>query len=65
MPNEKTTVVEDGYEVVPEPDWGVLMFWEDLTYIFTLIADFFKKLFGLTPSEYLLRREELDSLYGE
>lgn len=25
----------------------------------------FKKLFGLTPSEYLLRREELDSLYGE
>jgi len=47
MPNEKTTVVEDDYEVVPEPDWGVLMFWEDLTYIFTLIADFFKKLFGL------------------
>lgn len=25
----------------------------------------FKKLFGLTPSEYLLRREELSSSYGE
>lgn len=25
----------------------------------------FKKLFGLTPSEYLLRGEGLDSLYGE
>ncbi len=33
--------------VVAEPDWGVLMFWEDLSYIFTLIADFFKKLFNL------------------
>ena len=34
------------YEV-PEPDWGILMFWEDLTYFFTLVADFFKKLFDL------------------
>ena len=37
---------EDIY-VVPEPDWGVLMFWEDLSSIFTLIGNFFKKLFGL------------------
>lgn len=42
----KDTTTEDIYEV-PEPDWGVLMFWEDLTYIFQLIGDFFKKLFGL------------------
>lgn len=33
--------------VVEEPDWGVLMFWEDITYVLTLIADFFKSLFGL------------------
>ncbi|MGN0448660.1 MAG: hypothetical protein ACI4GC_08960 [Acutalibacteraceae bacterium] len=32
---------------IEEPDWGILMFWEDLTYILTLIADFFKGLFGL------------------
>jgi len=25
----------------------------------------FKKVYGVTPSEYLLRRDELDSLYGE
>lgn len=37
---------EDIYEE-PEPDWGVLMFWEDLSYFFKLIGDFFKKLFGL------------------
>ncbi len=47
MAKDSTTVVEDGYEVVPEPDWGILMFWEDLSYILTLIADFFKSLFGL------------------
>ena len=45
MPRE--TVTNDEYEVVPEPDWGVLMFWEDLSYLFKLIGDFFKKLFGL------------------
>ena len=46
---ETTTMVNDPNEdyVVAEPDWGVLMFWEDLTYIFTLIADFFKGLLGL------------------
>ena len=43
---KKEKVPEDAY-VVPEPDWGVLMFWEDLTYIFTLIGDFFKKIFAL------------------
>ncbi len=45
---ENTTVPANNEDyIVPEPDWGVLMFWEDLSYIFTLIADFFKKLFGL------------------
>lgn len=42
----KTTTDEEIYEV-PEPDWGVLMFWEDLSYFFQLVADFFKKLFDL------------------
>ena len=46
MPKKNTEIPEDAY-VVPEPDWGVLMFWEDLSYMFTLIADFFKKLFGI------------------
>lgn len=45
MPKE-TTNNEDIY-VVPEPDWGVLMFWEDISYFFALVADFFKKLLGL------------------
>ena len=43
----KNTTVDDDAYVVEEPDWGVLMFWEDLTYIFTLIGDFFKKLLGI------------------
>ena len=42
----KEKLPEDAY-VVPEPDWGVLMFWEDLSYFFTLVGNFFKKLFGL------------------
>ena len=42
----KDTIPEDAY-VVEEPDWGVLMFWEDLSYFFRLVGDFFKKLFGL------------------
>lgn len=46
MPENNTNANNGIYEV-PEPDWGVLMFWEDLTYILTLIADFFKGLFGL------------------
>ena len=46
MLRKKPEIPEDSY-VVEEPDWGVLMFWEDLTYIFTLIGDFFKKLFGI------------------
>lgn len=46
MFKKKPEVPDDAY-VVPEPDWGVLMFWEDLTYIFTLIADFFKGLLGI------------------
>lgn len=46
MKMAKETTNEDIYEI-PEPDWGVLMFWEDLTYILTLVADFFKKLFGI------------------
>lgn len=46
MLKKNTEIPEDAY-VVEEPDWGVLMFWEDLTYIFTLIADFFKGLLGI------------------
>ena len=46
MPKKNTEIPEDAY-VVPEPDWGVLMFWEALSYIFTLIADFFKGLLGI------------------
>lgn len=46
MENTTAPATNEDY-IVPEPDWGVLMFWEDLTYIFTLIADFFKGLLGL------------------
>lgn len=42
--NYKVTNNENQIE---EPDWGILMFWEDLTYILTLIANFFKGIFGL------------------
>lgn len=41
----KNELPDDAYVV--EPDWGVLMFWEDLTYIFQLIGNFFKNLLGL------------------
>ena len=44
MPVETT---ENKDFVVEEPNWGVLMFWEDLTYIFELIGSFFKNLLGL------------------
>lgn len=47
MSTENNQSYYDENGVVAEPDWGVLMFWEDLTYIFTLIADFFKGLLGL------------------
>lgn len=43
---KKNDIPDDAY-VAEEPDWGVLMFWEDLTYFFQLVGDFFKKLFGL------------------
>ncbi len=29
----------------PEPDWSLLMFWEDITFIFQRIFDFIKSLF--------------------
>lgn len=31
--------------------WEPLMFWEDITYIFQIIGNLFKKLFGLGGSE--------------
>lgn len=31
---------------VQEPDWGVLMFWEDLTALFQTIWSFIKALFA-------------------
>ncbi len=31
---------------VEEPDWGLLMFWEDLTALFQFIASLFKALFS-------------------
>ncbi len=29
----------------PEPDWSLLMFWEDITFIIQRIFDFIKSLF--------------------
>ena len=29
----------------PEPDWGLMMFWEDITAIFQKIAELFASLF--------------------
>lgn len=47
MAKNTPVVDEDGYEIVPEPDWSIFMFWEDISYVLTLIANFFKSLFGL------------------
>lgn len=31
----------------PMPDWSLMMFWEDITYIIQKIFNFIKELFGI------------------
>lgn len=35
---------EKNYVENPEPDWSLLMFWEDITALFQKIAELFKSL---------------------
>ena len=42
MNNEVNNNVNDN----PMPDWSLLMFWEDITYLVQKILDFIKDLFG-------------------
>lgn len=32
-------------------EWSIMMFWEDITYVLTLIAKLFKKLLGIDTEE--------------
>ena len=46
MNTENKNIVEN-----PEPDWSLMMFWEDITYLLKKIAELFKSLFGLNEAE--------------